>query len=88
MNTELPTNGIPVTRVIQQRLVTPMVCHKCSHAWPYAGKNDHVATCPVCRSKLSIRKNSVKSLQSARIETPVQTAPAESPSAEADEPRQ
>jgi hypothetical protein len=70
---------------VRERLVTPMVCGRCSHPWDYSGKNQYVATCPFCRSKLSIRKNSVKSLQSARIGTPVQTAAVENPPADADE---
>jgi hypothetical protein len=78
MSAKLPSNGLSITRVVRQRLVIPMVCGKCSHSWDYTGKNQYVATCPICRSKLSIRKNNVKSLQPAhRIETPVQAAPAD-----------
>jgi DNA-directed RNA polymerase subunit RPC12/RpoP len=81
----IPSNNVSVTRVVRERLVTPMVCGRCSHTWDYSGKNQYVATCPLCRSKLSVRKNSVKSLQSARIGTPVQTAAVENPPADADE---
>jgi hypothetical protein len=82
----LPSN-VSVTRVLQERLVIPIHCPRCKRTWGYSGKNEYVATCTLCRSKVSIRKNSVKSLQSARIGTPVQTAPVENPPAEADEVR-
>jgi hypothetical protein len=44
-------------RTLQERYVIPMACSRCSHAWNYTGKNQYVATCPLCRTKLSIKKN-------------------------------
>jgi hypothetical protein len=88
MSAKLPSNGLSVDRVVRERLVIPMVCGRCLHPWDYSGKNQYVATCPLCRSKLSIRKNSVKSMQSERGDQPTQTAAtAENPPARTDEPR-
>jgi hypothetical protein len=47
-------------RIIEERFVTPMTCSRCKHSWNYTGKNPYVATCPFCRTKLSISKNSCK----------------------------
>jgi hypothetical protein len=44
-------------RIKVERYVIPMVCGRCSYAWNYTGKNEYVATCPLCRTKLSIKKN-------------------------------
>ena len=57
----LSSSSIP--RILQERYVTPIHCTRCSKTWPYSGKNKYVASCPTCRSKLSIRKNCVRSAQ-------------------------
>jgi DNA-directed RNA polymerase subunit RPC12/RpoP len=49
---------VEIRRMIQERYVIPMVCSRCKHFWGYIGKNDYVVTCPHCRTKLSIKKNS------------------------------
>lgn len=55
----VPTNmSVEVQKVIQERYVIPMVCSRCEHFWGYIGKNNYVVTCPHCRTKLSIKKNS------------------------------
>jgi hypothetical protein len=46
-----------IKKIEEKRYVIPMVCGRCSHAWNYTGKNEYVATCPLCRTKLSIKKN-------------------------------
>lgn len=55
----VPTNmTVEVQKVIQERYVIPMVCSRCKHFWGYTGTNNYVVTCPRCRTKLSIKKNS------------------------------
>lgn len=44
-------------RIKVEMYAIPMACSRCSHAWNYTGKNQYVATCPLCRTKLSIKKN-------------------------------
>ncbi|MGC2571733.1 MAG: hypothetical protein WA364_09500 [Candidatus Nitrosopolaris sp.] len=44
-------------RIKVERYAIPMVCERCSHAWNYIGKNEYVATCPLCRTKLSEKKD-------------------------------
>lgn len=41
------------------RKVEPLRCHRCLHFWEYSGKNMYVATCPHCRTQLSIKKHRV-----------------------------
>lgn len=41
--------------VIQQKVV-PLKCHRCRHKWNYKGKNKYVATCPHCRTYVTIKK--------------------------------
>jgi Zn finger protein HypA/HybF involved in hydrogenase expression len=52
-------NCTNIMSVILQReiRVEPMKCHRCSHEWNYSGKNIYVATCPHCRTTLTIRKH-------------------------------
>lgn len=45
--------------ITEQRTVTRIRCHRCTHEWNYGGKNLFVATCPHCRTQLSIRKHKV-----------------------------
>lgn len=47
--------------IVEHKTVIPVLCHRCKHQWNYGGKNTYVATCPHCRTQLSIRKHSVKS---------------------------
>jgi hypothetical protein len=44
-------------RIVEEKFVTPLTCSRCEYAWNYSGKNTYVATCPYCRTKLSISKN-------------------------------
>jgi hypothetical protein len=60
---QIPTNNMSV-RIVEEKLVTPMTCSRCKHDWNYSGKNTYVATCPFCRTKLSISKNRREILQS------------------------
>lgn len=46
--------------VIIERRVTPMKCHRCNWAWDYGGNNSYYASCPHCRTQLSIRKHATK----------------------------
>jgi len=55
--TYLWTNDMYVTTL--SRKVEPLRCHRCSHFWEYSGKNMYVATCPHCRTQLSIKKHRV-----------------------------
>ena len=48
-----------MSTVIHQSGATPIKCPRCSHSWAYNGKNNYVATCPHCRTTLSIRKNKI-----------------------------
>lgn len=63
-----------ITRIVQERLVTPMVCKRCSHTWNYTGNNPYVATCPLCRTKLSIKKNNKITQTGFECATPSQSA--------------
>jgi hypothetical protein len=45
-----------MSTIIIEKKVTPLVCHRCSWKWNYTGKNPYVATCPFCRTNISIRK--------------------------------
>ena len=66
-------SSMSVSRVIEQRYVTPMLCGRCLHPWNYTGKNPYVATCPFCRTSVSVRKHSVKALQTGpSLATPAQ----------------
>jgi DNA-directed RNA polymerase subunit RPC12/RpoP len=65
-------------RITEERFVTPMTCGRCEHTWNYSGKNPYVATCPYCRTKLSIKKhNRLQEAQS--LETQGHIAASESP---------
>ena len=52
------TNTLSII-ITEQRMITPIRCHRCTHEWNYGGKNLFVATCPHCRTQLSIRKHKV-----------------------------
>jgi hypothetical protein len=45
-----------MSTIIIEKKATPLVCHRCSWKWNYTGKNPYVATCPFCRTNISIRK--------------------------------
>ena len=34
-------------------------CHRCEHFWDYRGKNIYVATCPHCKTTLTIPKHKI-----------------------------
>jgi hypothetical protein len=38
---------------------TLLKCQRCGYNWAYKGKNDYVATCPHCRTYVTIKKHSV-----------------------------
>lgn len=60
--------------VTEERLVTPMKCHRCSYHWNYGGNNGYYATCPHCRTYVSIRKYRQKISQTGlTLERPVQS---------------
>lgn len=41
------------------QMVTPLKCHRCGHYWNYKGSNRFVATCPHCRTYVTLRKSMV-----------------------------
>jgi len=61
-------------RIKVEKYVIPMDCARCSHTWNYTGKNQHVVTCPLCRTKLSIKKNNRIMQTRLKNETPGQSA--------------
>ena len=38
---------------------TFLKCQRCGHEWAYKGKNEYVATCPHCRTYVTIKKHSI-----------------------------
>lgn len=44
--------------IICQKAI-PLKCQRCSHIWNYKGKNEYVATCPHCRTFVTIKKHSI-----------------------------
>jgi hypothetical protein len=50
--------------VIIQKRVIPMKCHRCTHELNYAGGNLFYASCPHCRTQLSVRKHKLQTGQS------------------------
>lgn len=51
-----PTSNMSI-RISQK--VTPLKCQRCHHFWNYKGKNRYVATCPHCRTYVTIKKHLV-----------------------------
>ena len=49
-----------IMSIIIKKKVTPLRCHRCLHNWNYSGTNLFVATCPHCRTYVSINKNRAK----------------------------
>lgn len=45
--------------IILIQKVTPLKCHRCNHIWNYKGKNGYVATCPHCRTYVTLKRHSV-----------------------------
>ena len=45
--------------VIIQQKVIPLKCQRCHHKWQYKGRNKYVATCPHCRTYVTIKKGSI-----------------------------
>ena len=45
MSIELPQNE------------TRLKCHRCDHEWTYKGSNRFVATCPHCRTYVTIKRS-------------------------------
>ena len=43
---------------IEQNVI-PLKCQRCRHKWHYTGKNKYVATCPHCRTYVTIKKGSI-----------------------------
>lgn len=37
-----------------------LLCQRCSHQWTYQGLNKFVATCPSCKTSVSISKHTLK----------------------------
>jgi hypothetical protein len=54
-------------KITEEVLAIPIICSRCNYSWNYTGNHQYVATCPNCRTKISIQKNCVKSTQN---ETP------------------
>ena len=49
-------------RIVQELYAIPMRCHRCRHFWNYKGNNTFSASCPNCRTKVSINKHSFKNI--------------------------
>lgn len=47
-----------VTKIISQT-GTPLKCQRCDHEWLYTGKNRYAATCPHCRTYVTLKKHSI-----------------------------
>jgi hypothetical protein len=45
MSIELPQKGIKLK------------CHRCDHIWTYKGSNRFVATCPHCRTYVTLKRS-------------------------------
>jgi hypothetical protein len=60
--------------IIIEKKAISLVCHRCSWKWNYTGKNPYVATCPFCRTNISIRKYKRLLLlkESKKVEKPLQ----------------
>jgi DNA-directed RNA polymerase subunit RPC12/RpoP len=65
-------------KIVEERFVAPMTCGRCEHTWNYSGKNTYVATCPYCRTKLSIKKHN-RLQQAQSLPTQGQIAAPEAP---------
>jgi hypothetical protein len=79
LNTFVVDSLILVSNCMYERIkvemyAIPMACSRCSYAWNYTGKNEYVATCPLCRTKLSIKKNNRIMQTGLENETPSQFA--------------
>ena len=77
LNTLVVDSLILVSNCMYERIkvetyAIPMACSRCSHVWNYTGRNQYVATCPLCRTKLSIKKNNRIMQTSLENETPSQ----------------
>ena len=44
--------------LITQRVI-PLKCQRCAYIWYYKGKNRYVATCPHCRTFVTIKKHCI-----------------------------
>ena len=44
--------------MIEQNVI-PLKCQRCRHNWYYKGKNEYVATCPHCRTYVTIKKSRI-----------------------------
>ena len=49
--------------IILQIPAIPLKCQRCLHIWNYKGKNSYVATCPYCRTYVTIKKHAIRSEQ-------------------------
>lgn len=45
--------------VLITQKVIPLRCQRCCHNWYYKGKNRYVATCPHCRTYVTIKKSQI-----------------------------
>jgi hypothetical protein len=41
---------------VEEKRGTGLKCQRCNWEWIYTGRNPYVATCPFCRTNISIRK--------------------------------
>ena len=47
-----------MSKIIQLKVI-PLKCQRCNHQWDYKGKNEYIATCPHCRTYVTIKKHSI-----------------------------
>jgi len=45
-----------VGSIVITKTARPLTCQRCSHRWNYTGKNDYIATCAHCGTKVSLHK--------------------------------
>jgi hypothetical protein len=54
--------------IIEQKKAMSLICQRCSHSWDYTGKNPYVATCPFCRTNVSVKKQMRLQQQKKQVE--------------------
>jgi len=46
-------------RTLKHKDSTPLKCQRCFYNWQYGGNNIYVASCPRCKTTMSIRKHTL-----------------------------
>ena len=45
-----------------------MKCHHCKHIWNYKGICKYYCSCPICKYKVNVKKNTIKSMPNIKNE--------------------